>query len=149
MAAAILPPFEVSIMSSELAVRDALSQFLAALGPIALDVEEAGTIELVLAEVLNNIVEHAYPAGSASGPIDIRCTHRKDGLHVSITDSGLAMPDGQLPLGNQVSVDVDLDDLPEGGFGWFLIQDLAKDVHYARNGRKNRLTLRLPVGIVM
>ena len=50
MAAAILPPFEVSIISSELAVRDALSQFLAALGPIGLDVEEAGTIELVLAE---------------------------------------------------------------------------------------------------
>ena len=148
MAAAILPPFEVSIISSELAVRDALSQFLAALGPIGLDVEEAGTIELVLAEVLNNIVEHAYPADSDPGPIDIKCTHRKDGLHVSITDSGLAMPDGQLPLGNQVSVDVDLDDLPEGGFGWFLIQDLAKDVHYARNSKQNRLSLRLPVGVV-
>ena len=149
MAAEILPPFEVSIMSSEMAVREALSRFLSALGPIGLDVEESGTIELVLAEVLNNIVEHAYPEGSPSGPIDIRCVHKKDGLHVSITDAGLAMPDGQLPLGNQVSVDVDLDDLPEGGFGWFLIQDLAKDVHYARNATQNRLTLRLPVGIIM
>ncbi|WP_300032654.1 ATP-binding protein [uncultured Roseobacter sp.] len=147
MAPALLPPFELSITSGELAVREALGRFIAALSPISLEVEETGTVELVMAEVLNNIVEHAYPDATKPGPIDIRCAHKADGLHVSITDAGLAMPDGKLPLGEPVSVDVALDDLPEGGFGWFLIQDLAKDVHYARNSHQNRLTMRLPVGM--
>jgi serine/threonine-protein kinase RsbW len=57
------------------------------------------------------------------------------------------MPDGQLPLGQPTAVDVDLMDLPEGGFGWFLIQDLARDVTYVRVGSENRLDMRLAVGL--
>ena len=36
-------------------------------------------------------------------------------------------------------------DLPEGGFGWYLIRDLARDVNYEREGWCNVLTLRLEV----
>jgi serine/threonine-protein kinase RsbW len=42
---------------------------------------------------------------------------------------------------------VDLMDLPEGGFGWFLIKDLAKDVVYARVEGENRLQLRVAVAV--
>ena len=57
------------------------------------------------------------------------------------------MPNGQLPLGMAQDVDVDMMDLPDGGFGWFLIKDLAKDVRYHRIGEVNQLDLRLAVAI--
>ncbi|MGZ2255885.1 ATP-binding protein [Roseobacter sp. A03A-229] len=143
----ILPPFTVSIRSSEMAVRDALQQVLSALGPLELGSEEAGTVELVLAEVLNNVVEHAYPDPDTAGTISIACAHQLDGLHLQIVDHGKAMPDGRTPLGQPVSLDVDFADLPEGGFGWFLIQDLAKDVLYERVGSENQLSMRLAVAL--
>lgn len=142
-----LPPFEISVKCSEMAVREALEQFLRALQPLQLSVEEAGTVELVLAETLNNIVEHAYPDPDTAGYFSIACTHQNDGLHIQITDQGLAMPEGTAPMGQRVSLDVELDDLPEGGFGWFLIQDLAKDVSYQRIGAENQLNIRLAVAI--
>ncbi|MEL7081583.1 MAG: ATP-binding protein, partial [Pseudomonadota bacterium] len=55
------------------------------------------------------------------------------------------MPDGETPLGRPANLNVDKMDLPEGGFGWFLIKDLAKDVDYKRVGWENRLSLRLAV----
>jgi serine/threonine-protein kinase RsbW len=145
MPASPLSPFTVRVVSGQTAVRDALAALLSGLKPLSLDIEEAGTVELVVAEVLNNIVEHAYPISDASGPIDIECVHRSDGLHLCITDTGAAMPDGQIPLGMRPDLDVDLQDMPEGGFGWFLIKDLAKDVTYERLGTRNQLKMRLAV----
>ena len=142
-----LVPFEVCVQSGQLAVREALTQFLEALKPLNLDIEESGTIEIVLAEVLNNIVEHAYPPSAPAGPIAIRCAQRADGLMVDIMDKGSAMPDGQMPLGQLSPLDVDLQNLPEGGFGWFLIQHLARDVSYARVDDENHLQMRLAVGL--
>lgn len=139
----MLRPFEVHVESGQQAVRDALQRFLKALEPLNLDVEEAGTVELVLAEVLNNIVEHAYPPASPGGPIDIQCTQKIDGLSILIKDCGRAMPEGKLPLGELASFNDDLDDLPEGGFGWFLVKDLARDVTYARVNNENHLQMRL------
>ncbi len=141
-----IPEVHISVTSSEMAVRDALSKLLTALGPLDLDVEDAGTVELVMAEAMNNIVEHAYPEGDVPGPIRLACAHSDDGLHIKITDSGRPMPDGTTPVGRPTNLDVDFCDLPEGGFGWFLIQDLAKEVEYRRVDNDNQLTFRLPVG---
>lgn len=138
-----LPEFRISVLSGQLAVREALRQLLQGLEPLSLDVEEAGTVELVMAEALNNIVEHAYAA--SDGYIDITCQHGPDGLRLMVVDSGNAMPDGQTPVGAAADLDVDLCDMPEGGFGWFLIKDLAKDVTYRRQGLENHLHLRLAV----
>ncbi|MGB3246634.1 MAG: ATP-binding protein [Sulfitobacter sp.] len=142
-----LPPFDLSVQSSDGATREALRGILTCLDPLALDIEEISTVELVLAEALNNIVEHAYPTKQPHRPIRIACTHLRDGLHISISDEGNAMPDGQMPIGMARDVDVDLMDLPEGGFGWFLIRDLAKDVRYRREGLENKLDLRLAVAV--
>lgn len=139
--------FDVIVETDDLAARRALSQILEALGKVGLDLEEMGTVQLVLAEVLNNIVEHAYPPGGSGGTIHVGCHRAENGLHFRITDQGCAMPDGQTPLGRAQSVDVDLIDLPEGGFGWFLIHSLAKDVVYERIGQTNQLCLRIAVGL--
>ena len=139
--------FDYDFQSSEMAVRDALEHVLATLAPLNLDVEETGTVELVMAEVLNNIVEHAYADRPEGGPVHVRCSKTQDGLTVFIKDAGKMMPDGKLPTGTLASLEVELDDLPEGGFGWFLIQNLAKDVTYERVGNQNVLKMRIVVGL--
>ena len=122
-------------------MREALTGVLKALQPLALEIEEMSTIELVLAEALNNIVEHAYPDVTRGGPIRIRGDKRIDGLHFRIEDAGKAMPDGKTPIGDMPTIDVMASDLPEGGFGWFLIRDLTDSLSYRRFGAQNRLTL--------
>ncbi len=142
-----IPAVNISVTSGETAVRTALKELFEALSPLNLGPEECGSVELVMAEALNNIVEHAYPEGSPAGPIRIRAAQKNDGLHFTVVDEGLGMPDGKLPLGVANEVDVDFFDLPEGGFGWFLIKDLAHDVEYKRLGWENHLRLRMAVGI--
>ena len=138
-----LQDISITFTSGELAVRHALSDLMEALSPLALDVEERATVELVLAEVMNNIVEHAYPPDDDPGSVSVQCRHSTDGLHFEVKDSGRPMPGGTTPIGMPADLDVDFDALPEGGFGWFLIKDLAKDVTYARVGNRNELTFRL------
>lgn len=142
-------PFDIRFKSSKPAVREALAGVRQALAPLELDMEELQTVELVLAEVLNNIVEHAY-AEQEPAPDDLitlRGDHRGDGLHFRIIDRGEAMPDGKPPLGNAQPISPVIEDLPEGGFGWFLIRDLAKDVCYRRIGAENLLDLRLAIAL--
>ncbi|ASM73730.1 MULTISPECIES: ATP-binding protein [Roseobacteraceae] len=144
---ASLPEVRINVDSGPQAARQALDQLKRNLAPLSLDIEEFGAVELVLAEAMNNICEHAYAAGARSGPIRLRCQHRRDGLHFSIADEGMPMPGECTPLGLAVNVAVDLMDTPEGGFGWFLIRDLAKDVSYQRHGSVNHLSLRMAVAI--
>lgn len=137
--------FHVQAQSGPLAVRELLKAVMDGLKSSSLDIEEVGTIEIVLAEALNNVVEHAYPEGDSQGPIDLFAEAKADGLHFRIEDIGHPMPDGQAPIGKQAELDVEMMDLPEGGFGWFIIRDLAKDVEYTRQGNRNVLTLRVAV----
>ena len=143
----LLAPIQLNVRSGTQAARVALDGLISGLAPLALDIEEISTVELVMAEALNNIVEHAYPEPDDDGPIAIGCTHKHDGLHVTIMDQGHPMPDGQAPIGMAQDVDVDLMEMPEGGFGWFLIQNLAKDVRYDRVNNQNRLELRLALAL--
>ncbi|MEM6758087.1 MAG: ATP-binding protein [Pseudomonadota bacterium] len=137
----------IEFQSGAWGVRDALEQIKGDLANYGLEPEEIGTVELVLAEAMNNIVEHAYPTTDCPGPISLKCAKQLDGLGFAIEDKGRAMPDGKTPVGMAVDVDVAFDDLPEGGFGWFLIKDLAKDVSYARIDDTNRLTFRILVSV--
>lgn len=144
----VLPPFALSLPGTQDAIRPALARVLRRLKPLGLGAEERETVELVLAEVLNNIVEHGYPDPAAPGPIDVCGRQGGDGLWLRIEDQGRAMPGGQLPRGLAQAVDVATAELPEGGFGWALIRDLAKDISYRRRGGVNQLDLRLAVGLV-
>lgn len=143
-----LSPFDITFDSSELAVREALAAVLDNLQPLNLTSEELSAVELVLAEVLNNVVEHAYAdSKKARNTVCVQGRQQADGLHIDIRDRGAPMPHGQLPVGTLASKDVDFEDVPEGGFGWFLIQHLAKDVVYTRKRDENLLSLRLAVGL--
>jgi len=98
-----------------------------------------GTAQVVIAEALNNIVKHAFATGEGEIELSLK---RKDGmLSVLITDRGHPMPGGNLPEGRLPEPDPA--DLPEGGFGWFLIRSLSQDLRYCRSEGRNHLFFRL------
>ncbi|MEM9854239.1 MAG: ATP-binding protein [Pseudomonadota bacterium] len=107
--------------------------------------EERGTVELVLAEVLNNVAEHAYEE-KGDGKIELDLSYIPGGISIALQDFGKPMPGGQTPLGMPANLDVEVDDLPEGGFGWFLIGELAKDLSYERREGANHLSFRMTLG---
>lgn len=143
-----LPPFSVSLDGAEEAVRHGLAKVLRCLMPLGLTADETGTVELVLAEALNNVVEHALVDATNATTIEIRGSHdAARGLRLTVIDCGVPMPTGTAPIAKIPDVDVSFDALPEGGFGWFMIHSLATEVHYARVGHCNHLSLHLPVGL--
>lgn len=127
------------IPGEPMAVRDALRRVFAAPMMGALDEDARGTAELVLAEVLNNVVEHAY--AGAPGEIDLRLGLLPGSLLCMVRDRGRPMPGERLPGG---ALPVILpDDPPEGGFGWHLIRSLSQDLRYRRAGGRNHLRFRV------
>ncbi|WOI56355.1 ATP-binding protein [Palleronia sp. LCG004] len=128
--------------SNPMAVRDALRSTLGGLQHLRLSEDECSTVELVLAEVMNNICEHAYP-DDAAGMIELHVTHDPDGLFCVALDDGLAMPDCAMPYPDPPPP---IEDAAEGGFGWFLIRELSHDLAYLRVGERNRLSFRIDVG---
>ncbi|PZX18830.1 serine/threonine-protein kinase RsbW [Palleronia aestuarii] len=131
--------------NTPLAVRDALRTTMGGLQHLQLTEDEAGTVELVLAEVMNNIVEHAL-AGREDGMVELQISHGPSGLRCCAYDDGIAMPGNRYPVTSPPQPDVPLLDQAEGGFGWFLIRTLAEDLEYIRENGRNCLKFRLAVG---
>lgn len=123
-------------------VRDGLQRVLACSCLGDLGEEDRGTVQLLLAEVLNNVVEHAYARWP--GEIALSLTREGASLAVRISDQGLPMPDASPPRGDLPGLGAP-EDLPEGGFGWFLIRSLAHDLTYRRIGQTNELSFRISV----
>ena len=115
----------------------ALSARLAAHG---LPANKADDVKIALAEAINNVVEHAY-AGVAPADVQVDCSLCKNRLVIRIADTGKPMPDLHPPESVPASVETGLHDLPEGGFGWFLIHQLASEIHYERKNGSNLLRL--------
>lgn len=128
------------VPSTPLAVREALCGLFHSPALRHLPETERGTAEIVLAEVLNNIVEHAY-AGS-SGEIEVMIRIASGALTCTIVDHGGQLI-GQMPPPDRPPARLALADLPEGGFGWHLIRTLTSDLDYRRIGPRNELSFRL------
>ncbi|MFQ6551149.1 ATP-binding protein [Aestuariibius insulae] len=126
-------------------VRAAVQSVILQLDPVHLRPDERSTLELVLAEIVNNIAEHAY-SGRPDGWIEISVRPQPDGISCRITDEGQAMPGGKLPSGLFQDLNVPTQDLPEGGFGWLLIKDLTRDLDYERRAGRNHLRFRMAIG---
>lgn len=134
------------IPANERSVRRGLLCIKLGLKNLNLDADDWSTIELVIAEVFNNIVEHAYSERS-TGLIEAQMTYTKGALQCEIVDTGCPMPNGTLPQGEQKNLDCDLADLPEGGFGWFLIRQLTSDLNYERAAGHNILSFQMSLHI--
>lgn len=129
---------KIVLVSQPETVRHGLRHAVEWLARIGLTEDLRGSAELVLAEVVNNVIEHAY-AGDPLGTIEIALDPTDSGFSCTVSDSGAPMPTGTPPVGTLPSLDVAVDDLPEGGYGWFLIRTLVNDLTYDRQGDTNRL----------
>lgn len=132
----------IQIASTPIAVRGALRDIMVHPAMTLLSDEMRGNADLVLAEVLNNIVEHAYDRDD--GLIELRLKWLPGRLFCDFRDTGLPMPNCGLPDGLAQSVEDD-QSLPEGGFGWFLIRELTENLIYERIGACNHLSFQLNV----
>ena len=106
--------------------------------------DDLGSVEIVLAEALNNIVEHAYPEGQP-GEVHLYVRQGRAGLLVEIRDTGKPMPKGRAPIGNHPMAEFTNDPMPEGGYGWFLIRELVRDLIYDREDGENFLVFRMAI----
>jgi serine/threonine-protein kinase RsbW len=138
------PEIHLIIQSDAHSVRAALQDLFGThtLGDLA--TTERDTAELVLAEVLNNIVEHAHALMRSTIELTIRAAPQ--GLICTVVDCGRGMPGDCPPPGRLPEIPGEIADLPEGGFGWHLIRLLATDLAYRRVGNRNELSFRLSPG---
>lgn len=136
----MIEAFDHSFEATELEAREGIGVVITELRRMGLGDDRAGDIEIALAEAVNNVVEHAYRE-SGNGTVGISCQWSKDQLTLRIIDAGQPMRDGELPLGLAADVSVAFEDLPEGGFGWFLIRQLTRSIDYEREDGKNTLSL--------
>lgn len=113
-----------SFQADPLAVRAALVRLErgAVLAPLCPDARDR--VLLVLAEVLNNVAEHAY--GGAAGPVTVSLRRDRGGVVARVLDRGGVAP--SLDSGRRI----DPETLPEGGFGLCLIRALAGAVSQKR-----------------
>jgi len=131
--------FSADPISVRTALRAALARFIRHMSH-----DEAGTLELVLAEALNNIVEHGY-GNAGEGMITLSLVRDNRGLSCSISDDGVELPSSCLERAQGQGERPEPDSLPEGGFGWFLISDLVEDLGYHRANGRNLLAFRMPL----
>lgn len=133
----------LSIPSDPMAVREGLRALFGTAMLCSLPLTARGTAEIVLAEALNNIVEHAY--ADSNGQIDLLLSLQHPDLLCQIEDHGRPMPGDALPSG-KLRTFSNFDDLPEGGFGWHLIRTLSRDLKYQRDAGRNCLRFCLDTG---
>lgn len=129
-----------AIALDALRVRGSLKQFDDWLATHGVRSDEA---EIVLAEVLNNLVEHGQ--GPAAGDIHLCARLDGDQLYCEIHDKGpaFAPPVRRVDMADHSSTPIDT--LPEGGFGLFLIQSLCEEIDYQSECGCNRLSLKIPL----
>ncbi|WP_372884297.1 ATP-binding protein [Shimia sp.] len=135
--------FKIRARGTQAGVRLALAHVVDRLASAGADRDFRGRAEIVLAEALNNVVEHALH-GQACLWVEIRARKGDAGWHFLICDPGRPMPDGLLPQRRLPAVDAELAELPEGGFGWAMIRLLASAIEYSRRSGQNRLGFLIP-----
>jgi serine/threonine-protein kinase RsbW len=101
--------------------------------------EQCESALIVIGEVLNNIVEHAY-GQRAGGTITLTASVSAERIRVTTLDHGMPLPNGPLGRATMPSTETERDDLPEGGFGWFIIHTLTQDMSYERIEGQNQFS---------
>lgn len=141
--------FHRVLPAEAMAVRAALTDIRSRFGA-EVDDETLGRLELVLAEIMNNVAEHAVPSIARTKmrrlhvpSIHVCIVQGPAGLSCAVTDDGDGLPEACiLP---RILPDAGHNDLPEGGFGWFLIQDLTHQLCYYREDHRNFLAFSIPI----
>ncbi|MFM7603113.1 MAG: SpoIIE family protein phosphatase, partial [Pseudanabaena sp.] len=119
-----------------------LEEVKQALGKILQDanltVEIIEDVQLITEEILVNIIQYGYENRS-DGHIDLRIENTDQ--HLTMTFEDNARPFNPLTEVTNPDLDKDDDARSLGGFGFFLVQELAEQVDYAYRHGKNVLTV--------
>lgn len=104
----------------------------------ALDPRDCAQVELAVVEAANNCVRHAYHM-QAGHLIEVIYTIHDDHFVVEVTDEGTPMAPRPAPV---LDFDPeDLQNLPTGGMGLFLIHSVMDQVEYGSVDGRNTLTM--------
>ncbi|MEM0947805.1 MAG: ATP-binding protein [Pseudomonadota bacterium] len=133
---------EISFEATNPAARRAIRSIIGQVEPGTVSQEDIDVLEIALAEVFNNIVEHAYQ-DTGRGQVDVAVEMRTPGMHFTIWDDGEPMPAGRLPGGAPADPSLDAHEQAEGGYGLFMIRQLARKLRYERTEGRNRLSFRI------
>ena len=133
---------DLTIHSDLRGVRHCLDRVNTTLAANRFDDDLRGSVQILLAEVMNNIVEHAYRE-NGKGIIKLAVTAFERTLLFRIVDEGVPLPDSAVRPNNYDLINTPVDDLPEGGFGWSLIRQIATNLDYCREEGKNILTFEI------
>ena len=133
---------ELAFQATNDAVRRAIRSIVGQIDPGAVAQEDVDLLEIALAEVFNNVVEHAYQ-GTGHGHVEVTVEMRDPGMHFTIWDDGEPMPAGRLPGGAPADPALEAFEQAEGGYGLFMIRQLARKLRYERAGGRNRLSFRI------
>jgi anti-sigma regulatory factor (Ser/Thr protein kinase) len=98
-----------------------------------LDQERKDAIVTAVHEAVANVLRHAYE-NQEGLPLQLHLLQTPDQLEISIYDQGCAYDPDSIPL-------PDFSETAEGGFGWFLIREIAREVSLTRDGNWNQLKL--------
>jgi anti-sigma regulatory factor (Ser/Thr protein kinase) len=128
----------VAVPEQLAAVHEALERFWAMLDRVLPSrLREAVRLQFATAviEIANNIVQHAYPPGSAPGPLQLRLRCYADRIEARFTDRGVAyaLPPSLLsPLESEVG---GIMELPEAGMGLLIARAALDRLDYQRDQR--------------
>ncbi|MEE2901788.1 MAG: ATP-binding protein [Myxococcota bacterium] len=86
-------------------------------------------------EGYNNVVEHAYSESANKGDISVEIIVNHDFLEIVLSDSGRTFDIENVPQ-------PDLDALPEGGMGIFIMKQFMDSVTYSHREGYNQLRMR-------
>ena len=96
-------------------------------------------VEMCLMEALNNSIKHAY-RGEQNHFIDVNVCIDSQLMEIQIIDEGV--PRESLVIKELDFDPNDIENLPEGGMGLFIIKQLMDELDYYTLNGKNYFTLR-------
>lgn len=126
------------VMPSRLEYRDAARAFLAFICERlvrrdALPEDVGHRVISAFIEAFNNAVIHAY-GGKCDGPVEVELEVSRSKLSLRVIDEGRGFKPEAVP-------EPDLDALPEGGMGLFIMRSFMDTVEYKRVHNRNVLTM--------
>lgn len=133
------PNLHLRLNADQETVTNTVQKVIRWLGENGIDEETSGELEIVMAEALNNVVEHAY-GFRQEGEIRLNLSITDAHIVVNIIDKGARFSGPPPPMENDVA-NLSIFDLPEGGFGWNLIHTLTDAVDFDHLKDENRLKL--------